>query len=68
MPRAQAGARYRAEEQRETETVRAIALTPDVPVAVATAPLFEAAAVHDGQPPMAWLQMFRACWGRLEEC
>ena len=32
----------------------------------ATAPLFEIAAAHDGQPAKAWLKMFYRMYGSLE--
>ena len=37
-----------------------ITLEPEPEIEPAVAPLFEIAAAHDGQPPFAWLHMFRS--------
>ena len=58
-----AGARHLAEsgiwlaDQNEPAS---IAPEPEPETVAAVAPLFEVAAEHDGQPPFAWLQMFRS--------
>lgn len=57
-----AGARHLAESgiwlADQNAPAPVITLEPEIEPAVA--PLFEIAAVHDGQPPFAWLHTFRS--------
>ena len=39
---------------------------PEPEIKAATAPLYEIAAVHDGQPPEAWLKHLMRIWGDLD--
>lgn len=55
-----AGAIYLAREQQSLEPCEPQFL--GLPAPGSTAPLFECAAVHDGQPPTDWLRMFRSLW------
>lgn len=54
------GARYLAEERGAFEIAEPLApvLVIETAPAVASAPLYEVAAAHDGQPPVEWLGMF----------
>ncbi len=55
------GGKYLAEERGafEPEPTRDASVDAVAePVHPARAPLYEAAAVHDGQPPVAWLGLF----------
>jgi hypothetical protein len=54
-----AGAVYLAHEKQEAKPLAEV--TPKSKP-TATAPLFEVAALHDGQPPTAWLRMFLGLW------
>ena len=56
------GGRYLAEERGAFEAPSKPEQPPAVeaPTAPATAPLYEVAAVHDGQPPEAWLGFLMA--------
>ena len=58
------GARWLAAERGafDVDLSPVIELLPDARIEPACAPLYEVAATHDGQPPVAWLQMFRGLW------
>lgn len=57
------GARYLAEERGAFERIEAPALlVVEAPVMPAQAPLYEVAALHDGQPAREWLQFFMRSW------
>jgi hypothetical protein len=61
-----AGARHLAESEQwmQAQAVPSEPLVaPDEPVHTMTVPLYEVAAVHDGQPPILWLQALRR-WAR----
>lgn len=60
------GGKYLAEERGAFDQTDAggIASEPEVETPAATAPLFEIAAAHDGQPAGPWLQMFYDAYGR----
>jgi hypothetical protein len=57
------GAKYLAEERGVFEAEASpVAIPAEAALEPARAPLYEVAAVHDGQPPIAWLSMFREMW------
>lgn len=53
----QTAGRYIAEERGAFDAPAMVAVAAEEPKAV-RAPLFEFAAIHDGQPPSDWLRVF----------
>jgi hypothetical protein len=63
------GGRYLAEDRGAFDqplVSAVIEMEPEPEVVVATAPLYEIAAAHDGQPPRAWLLHLMRMWGDLD--
>ena len=60
------GGRYLAEDRGVFDQPLVIEMEPEPEVVVATAPLYEIAAAHDGQPPRAWLLYLMRIWGDLD--
>lgn len=57
------GGKYLAEERGAFDLVEAPAVSePEADTPAATVPMYEAAAAHDGQPSVAWLQFFMSVW------
>ena len=63
---AMSGGRYLAEDRGAFDQPLVIEMEPEPEVVVATAPLYEIAAAHDGQPPRAWLLHLMRIWGDLD--
>jgi hypothetical protein len=64
------GGKYLAEDRGafDAPVVAAeVEATVEPEIEAATAPLFEVAAVHDGQPPIAWVRYFMQVWGGTTE-
>jgi len=55
------GGKYLAEERGAFEVEAAQSRTEDA-ILPACAPLYEVAAIHDGQPALDWLRVFMTAW------